>query len=267
MKRSFLIVIMLFGLAAKSLTLFAQSDTPPRPNLEKPPAPPASSVPDKTDGKALLTAARQAIGGEAALRAVQDITLKLAAKLLQGGADLVVKNETIIKYPNKSLTRISASFGNSAQGYDGEIAWQQTPRGINEFAGDNLAEFRNALHNDTIFLLKHFDAPGYQVEQLEDEKIEGRRVAVVLVKLPTTHEVRLYLDGETHLVVRKAFISKVSGTKIENEESYSDFRTVAGLRLPFKRLLRRNGQPFVEALCEEIKINTGVLDKLFVKPQ
>ena len=51
------------------------------------------------------------------------------------------------------------------------------------------------------------------------------------------------------------------------EETFSDFRTVVGTLFPFKVVSSKDGKKVGEGTVTEIKVNTGVDDKVFVKPQ
>ena len=51
------------------------------------------------------------------------------------------------------------------------------------------------------------------------------------------------------------------------EETFSDFRTTAGILFPFKVVSSKDGKKVSEGTITEVKVNTGVDDNLFVKPQ
>lgn len=234
--------------------------------IPEPKAAPVAAATAETagKGKALMQAALKAAGGDA-LKQVKDLRAKSDAKLITPQGEFAVINETTIKYPNKVLTKLTLPFGDVFQGYDGQAAWIKSPQGTQDLTGDNLVEFQNALANDTVFLLTHFDSADYQVQFLEQTNIDGRAANVVLVTTPTKHEIRVFIDAENNMIVRKAYRSKAGGAPADNEENYSDFRDVSGLRLPFKRVQKRNGQLFAEATTTEMKVNSGVEDKFFTK--
>ena len=56
------------------------------------------------------------------------------------------------------------------------------------------------------------------------------------------------------------------GAPGEIEEIYSDYREAGGLKLPFKILLNRSGKKFGEQTITEIKINPGVEESAYKKP-
>ncbi|HEY2934602.1 MAG TPA: pitrilysin family protein [Acidobacteriota bacterium] len=224
----------------------------------------AATAESAAKGKALLQAARKATGGEA-LDAVKDIVLKADAKLITPQGEFAIKNETTIKYPNKILNKLALPFGEVLQVYDGQVAWAKTPQGTRELSSDDAVEFQNAIAADIVFLLTHLDAPGYQAQFLEQADVDGRRANVVLVKTPNEHAIKVYLDADTGMVLRESRLSKAGGAPADAEENYSDYREVSGVRLPFKRTAKRNGQPFAEVTITEIKVNTGVTDQVFVK--
>jgi hypothetical protein len=278
MKRSFLIA-MLSGLVLINTPVLALNQ---QPNQQKTPQSEQSVSPATTEqnptksgtaeasdpaarGRAMLLAARRAIGEEA-LKKLQDIVFKSESTLAMFEDNGAIINEITIKLPNKMLSRTSSGFGDILQSYNGQTAWHKTARGLEEFSGNTLNEFRKAMANETIFLITQFEQPGFQIEFQKEVTISERRANLLLIKLPFEHEVSLYVDAENGAILRKTYRSAGAGMKFDHEENYSDFREVGGLRLPFKRSRLRNGQPFLETVITEVKINTGATDQSFDKP-
>jgi zinc protease len=225
----------------------------------------AAATPEsQAKGRSLLLATQKAMGGDA-LKQVKDMVSKAEAKISTPQGEFAVGNETTIKYPNKIVNRLRVPFGEIVQAYDGKAGWVKSPQGTLDLSADDVKELENAITGDLVSLLGNFEAGSYQAQFLEEATIDGRRANVVLVTTPGQQAIKLYLDAETNMVTRKSFRSKEGGAPSENEETYSDYREVSGLRLPFKRSIKRNGKPFAEASITELKINSGVDDGVFAK--
>jgi hypothetical protein len=219
-----------------------------------------------TDTKTLLQMARQAAGGEK-LQQLTDTTSRSQVQLIvETGSLLTSSNETTVKYPDKFLTNLSGTFGKTTQAYDGKIAWRRHLGALQEFDGNILADFRNTLAKDTINLLNNFDKPGYQATMLQTEKIADRLAHKLRIVTPNGPEIVIGIDAETNLVIYKKFSSKALGTDVTNEEFYSDFQEVSGIKFPHKIMFKRNGEFYVESQILQIKVNTGVKDEFFQKP-
>lgn len=216
--------------------------------------------------KMIMLAARKAMGGEA-LTKIKDVTVNSTATLTSELAGLEVTNETIIKYPNKSTTKVNGVFGEVRNGYDGTSAWAKTPGDTKELVGDNANEFRNILAGDTLLLLNQFDSSGYQIEWLAETKFNDREANIVQIKTPVGHEVKLYVDKESSFTIGRVYKVTVAGMSIENEEYYTDFHVIEGVQIPFTRSIKRNGQSFANVAVETVKFNTGVEDSIFTKPK
>ncbi|MEW6731842.1 MAG: pitrilysin family protein [Acidobacteriota bacterium] len=215
-------------------------------------------------GKTLLAAARKATGGDA-IKQVKTLVTKSDAKLITPQGEFAVGAEITVQFPNKIINKLNLPFGEVLQAYDGQNAWLKSPQGTRDLSSEDAVEFQNAIANDTLFLLANFDSPNFQTQFLEETSIDGKKANVVLVTMPNKHAVKLYLDAETNMVIGKAFRSNAGGAPADNEETYSDFRDVSGLRIAFQRKSKRNGQPFSEATVKDLQINPNVDEQIFVK--
>lgn len=216
--------------------------------------------------KEALLEARKA-KSEKPLSEIKDIKITTIVNVVLSGTNFEVSNETTIKFPNKTLTIINGPFGEIKNAYDGNIAWALTPGGTQVIVGDNALEFANALAGDPFSILNNFDKEDYKITLLENNLFEGQNVTTILCTTSTGHEITVYLDPKTNMIVGKSAQSKSAGVVSVNEEIYSNFQKVEGVEIPMKRLLKRNGLPFAEVEVKEVKINSGVDDKIFVKPE
>ena len=81
--------------------------------------------------------------------------------------------------------------------------------------------------------------------------------------------VRVEFDEATGLPLRQIYQETgMGGAPSEVKETYSDWRDVNGVKLPFKVSIEQNGKNSGEAVVSEIKLNTGLsVDELSKKPE
>jgi hypothetical protein len=86
-------------------------------------------------------------------------------------------------------------------------------------------------------------------------------------------EVRLHVDPQTGTVLKITYESSAPappGGKSEprpTEEVFSDYRSVAGVSLPFKATVTRAGQVLLERQLTGVQINPEIPADIFLKPR
>ncbi|MBI4850432.1 MAG: hypothetical protein HY819_01265 [Acidobacteria bacterium] len=265
MKKFFALLFLSLSLNS---VIFAQEPT--KTDIEKPSDKTENRVENKVDpikqAKDLMLLARKA-KSEKSLAEIKDIKITSEVTLIFPQDKFQLINETTVKFPDKTLTVISGPFGEIKNSYNGTIAWATTPGGTQEIVGDNALEFENALAGDPISILRNFDQENYKVEFLGEGSFEGQTTNNIKFTTNKGHEINLYLDSKTNMIVGRAFQSKAAGVTYMNEEIYSNFQKFDAVEIPMKRIFKRNSQLFAEVEVKEVKINSGVDDKIFVKPQ
>ena len=70
--------------------------------------------------------------------------------------------------------------------------------------------------------------------------------------------VQLFVDAETHDVIKRAFIGDTPVGLARVEEYYSDFRATGGYRWHHQRRVLQNGEWALEATTSNIQVNVGL---------
>ncbi|HSY58185.1 MAG TPA: hypothetical protein VK795_01425, partial [Terriglobales bacterium] len=78
---------------------------------------------------------------------------------------------------------------------------------------------------------------------------------------------KLYFDPATHLVVAARYKSDGPNGPVDNEQRWSDYRTIEGKQFAFSVVIYRDGAKFIESNLQELKLNPPIDDSLFAKPQ
>ncbi len=167
--------------------------------------------------------------------------------------------EIYAKAPNRQVTiMLPSGIGAYRVGFNGSVGWMQGP-GSAEFT-----ELPGFPKRDVDF---------YQATKLKElypriafkgsEKI-GSRESYVLEAPRGGNPKRWYLDTESHLLIR----TEVRDPRghVLNSESYDDYRTVDGIKVPFD-IRRLDEEGFdVTIKLSEVKHNVQIDDAKFDKP-
>jgi hypothetical protein len=160
--------------------------------------------------------------------------------------------------PDKQRTEINLPVGNMIQVTDGAQAWMQMSTEVQDIS----SQLKNR-HFYGYDVLRLAGQPGYTARPLPDAQVNGKPAKVVELADAEGHATRFFLDPETHLV---AEVSYDFGAQ-KPEQFFSDYREVAGVRVPFKLSSAQQGNPFVDIKVTEVQVNPVVDPSLFKKPQ
>jgi hypothetical protein len=98
---------------------------------------------------------------------------------------------------------------------------------------------------------------------------DRRPVQVLEISGPQLDRLRLMIDQQM-LIVGQAYTTPSplgpQAPAIVNEELFSDYRFVNGIRVPFEAQLLQNGQPVIKRTITSVTINEHVPDTLFSRP-
>ncbi len=213
-------------------------------------------------GKALLTAARAAMGGDA-IGKVKEYTSAGTATVSMGQQEMSLKTETTINVGGKMLNKMTTPMGEMVQGYDGQTAWMKMGGQTREAPASQKADIESSFFRDTIRVLQSFDSAGVTVQALgASDGLEGVAVTDPARKL----SVKLYIDPKTNLVMRKNYTAALMGPPAETDEIYSDYRDVNGVKFPFKMVVQQGGKTKVSEEITEVKVNPGIEESAYKKP-
>lgn len=147
--------------------------------------------------------------------------------------------------------------------YDGKEAWQ-----LNTAVSDGgptpmpEAEAQNFIRDAPIggHLLDPL-AEGKEIEFLGIVKVDGRDCFELEVTLPDGQRIRSAIDIIEHAERRQITTNNVNGE--EEQNFYSDFRVIGGVRFPFTSTMKSNGEEKHRVEMRDIRINAGLIEAMF----
>lgn len=231
-------------------------------------APVGAATPESiAKAKALLHGMRQAMGG-VALDNVKEYFSASNTTVSTPQGEFAIKMEATTNLAGKLLSKMQTPMGEVTQGYDGQTAWASTPQGTRELPASQTGELAGTFFRDTFSLLQNIDNPAYTVQALGPAEVEGKPVEGVAISDDARKlQVKLFIDPKTGLLVKKVYTGAMMGAPGEIEEIHSDYRDVGGLKLSHKVVLNRDGKKVGEVSVSEFKLNPGLEEAAFKKPQ
>ncbi len=217
-------------------------------------------------GKRILNAVRDALGG-ARLDEMQDYVLEASLTMSTPQGEFSLSSESTVNLQGKLLEKVRTPVGEMVQGFDGKTAWMKTPQGVRDAPAQMRNEIEAVLFRNTLVLLRSLEKPELTVQWVATEQWQGKPVEVVAVSDAARKlQVKLSVDPQTNLPVKKTYAGAFLGAPGELEEVYSDWREVGGLKLPFSTVLVQGGQKRGEQKVTQVRINPGVPESAYAKP-
>ncbi len=218
----------------------------------------ASDAASLARGKQVLALAQQAVGGASKLEAVKDYVE--TAELDAVNPAIHVKRTLHWLAPNYLREENSFPGGRMAMFTDGQSGWMASGSNSQALSGPQAKQSNGDLFRSYIGLLLSDRVEGRTVNAIDTNAVE--------ISDKSGNVVRMILDPVTHLPKTLSYDAvAVSGAPPAVQESYSDFRDIGGIKIPFKISMTQNGQPYASVTVSDYKINTGAtLDELRKRP-
>src|SRR5438128_1122717 len=171
--------------------------------------------------------------------------------------------EVFAKAPAQRATIVHAPFGDSVRTYDGRAGWiaaADKPLPLMPLTGGNLEGAKvEALVSFPIQLEQAFNQ-----WRVSSTAIDDKVVQVLQGTNPRQAPVNLYFD-ESGLLVRVVRFVDTPVGRIPTQIDYSDYREVAGIKMPFRWIVTwTDGQSTIE--LSEIQPNTPIDAAKFATP-
>ena len=200
-----------------------------------------------------------AIGGRAA---VENLKTLILSGTLSNRAGQTLSFTIEEKLPNKYRESVQAQPP-TARGFDGQAGWAQTGAMVSTYVDFRLqdvlriADLGRAANMKEIYKNLH---------AARAPQIDGRAVVAIAGDVAPNVTETLMFDPDSGLLLRRAIQTKTSIGTLPEEIDYSDYRDVAGVKLPF--LIKRSAWDFRDTLeVVDVKPNAQIDNARFAKPQ
>lgn len=205
-------------------------------------------------------------GGLTALKNVRTVIADADTMLQMPQGSVTSTTKTYIVYPDRYRVDANVAGAEIVQIYNAGRAWVKDPSGIHDAPPAMRDDFAASVRRDTFPLLIGAADGRLSVRLLPDTRTTGAS-AVLEISGPDVDPVSLYIDDQ-NLIARQAFSSPgPTGAPVRNEEVFSDYRVVDGVRIPFAAQLLRDGTPVLNRKLTRVQLNTQIPESLFARPQ
>jgi len=107
----------------------------------------------------------------------------------------------------------------------------------------------------------------YTVQALGPAEVEGKQAeGVAISDAARKLQVKLWIDPGTGVLLKRAYTAALMGAPGEIEDFPSDYRDIGGLKLAYKTTTNRDGKRLGETTITSFKLNPGVPDSAYQKP-
>jgi zinc protease len=209
-------------------------------------------------------------GGLEALKGIRSVVAQTDTTFMdeQGQAAATTPTTTYVLYPDRFRVDAVIQDDVISQVYNAGRAWEQSPAGVRELPQQVRDDMAASVRRDMIPLLVAAAEGQLSMRVLPDETASaGRRLRVVELSGAHLEPVRLYIDDDM-LVARQAFfVPGQDGRPVRADEVFSDYRDVAGIRVPFEAAIWRDGRVIVTRVLTGVTFNEPLEAVVFERPR
>ena len=202
-----------------------------------------------------------AIGGQANIDKVQTRTSKLTAS---NGPGNPINLEVYQGPPGKFYMRTTLDQGVFERGFDGQVGWEKSPRGVRQLNSVEVWRMQNSIDLFGNLNFKQYT----RLRTVGRDKVGDRDAYVILANRSNTDVERLFFDVETGLLLRRiTYLRTMVGT-IPEQFDYEDYRDVDGVKLPFTIRVSSvdAGNPVATRTFSDMKLNAPADESKFKMP-
>jgi zinc protease len=220
--------------------------TIPEPKKEAAQADPASLA----KGKALLARVQQSLGGVDKLAAVKDLQFHADLEVFTPGASMKVKQTDSFIAPSTVRQDNELPFMKQSVYSDGTSGWLSGMQGVQNLPPPVLKQIHGEAFRQITSLALSDRDPDRIVSQPSDGALE--------ISSKDGESVRLTVDEKTGLPAKLAYQQTPAEGGSAVEETFSDWRDVGGIQLPFQWSILQGGKKFAGVTIQDYKINSGL---------
>jgi outer membrane lipoprotein-sorting protein len=204
-----------------------------------------------------------ALGGQAAIDKLKSRTAKGTITQANGNS---FQFELSQAAPDKFYLLVTTPQGTIERGFNGQVGWEKTARGVREITGVELVNFKAA---NGLFSLLKLKEQYSRPPRVRKDKLGDREVYIVDGTTTDNRRMRLYFDANSGLLLRRTTTMPTIIGIIPDQTDLEDYREADGLKFPFtaRTAILEVGNPTSTRTFTELKLNVPVDDSKFNMPR
>jgi len=242
----------------------------PPPNTSAPGGPTPSASPQASPSATpALPSADEIFNKYAAALGGQTAIDKLKSRIAKGTITQANGNsfqfEVSQAAPDKFYLLLTTPQGTIERGYNGQVGWEKTARGVREITAGELVNFKATNGLFTLLKLKvQYSKP----PRVRKDKLGDRDVYIVDGTTVDNQRLRLFFDAASGLLLRRMTTTSTMVGIIPDQLDLEDYRDADGLKFPFtaRAATLEVGNPTSTRTFTEIKLNAAVDESKFNMP-
>jgi len=203
-----------------------------------------------------------ALGGQTAIDKLKSRTAKGTVTQANGNS---FQFELSQGAPDKFYLLVTTPQGTIERGFNGQVGWEKTARGVREISGAELINFKAANGLFTLLKLKEqYSKP----PRVRKDKLGDREVYIIDGTTTDNWRMRLYFDAASGLLLRRTTTMPTIVGIIPDQIELEDYREADGLKFPFtaRAAALEVGNPTSTRTFTEVKVNVPVDESKFNMP-
>jgi hypothetical protein len=144
----------------------------------------------------------------------------------------------------------TTATGNISVYCNGKTGWIVAGRGSGALIGVQLKQVQGDLFHNIFPLVLSDRTPTRKVTALDDQTVEISDGAGQIVKL--------VFDPATGLPKNLLYDAGTANGPVAVLETYSDYRDVSGLKVPYKIAIAVSGKKYEDVTVKSVKVNSGL---------
>jgi outer membrane lipoprotein-sorting protein len=226
------------------------------------PQPSPSATPALPSADEIFGKYAAALGGQATVDKLKSRTAKGTVTQANGNS---FQFELWQAAPDKFYLLVTTPQGTIERGFNGQVGWEKTARGVREVTGAELTNFKTA--NGLFSLLRLKEQYG-KPPRVRKDKLADHDVYIVDGTTTDNRRMRLYFDATSGLLLRRTTAMPTIVGIIPDQIELEDYREAEGLKFPFtaRAATLEVGNPMSTRTFAEVKVNVPVDDSKFNMP-
>jgi hypothetical protein len=221
---------------------------------------------DSAAARALIDKAMKAAGGEDKLAKLKGQSYDERGLWYGMGEGLPYTGKYDIQWPDRYRVEIEGIF---TLVMTGDKGWIKTAQGTADMTEDQRTREKENLYAGYVAALWPLKDKDFVLALLPEITVEDRPAVGVKVTRKDRPDVSLYFDKKTGLLTKAehmALAEDPKAARVKQETFMSQYKEIAGVKVPTKVVMNRDGKRYVEATVQDVKLTEKLDDSVFAKP-